>query len=63
MKDKNINENDCSYISSLNFIKNKNINNNSFKEIAGICMHNDIERRKSLFNEFRALQTLQALLN
>ena len=49
LKDKNINENDCSYISSLNFIKNKNINNNSFKEIAGICMHNDIERRKSLF--------------
>ena len=47
------NEDAGTFISGLNSIKNKiknkTVNNNSFKVISGICMRNDIERRKSLF--------------
>jgi hypothetical protein len=47
------NEDDGTYISGLNLIKNKikskTLHNNSFKLNSGICMRNDIERRKSLF--------------
>jgi hypothetical protein len=52
LKDNN-KEDDCSYISGLNSIKNKiktkTIINNLFKTNSGICMRNDIERRKALF--------------
>jgi hypothetical protein len=52
LKDKNT-EDDCSFISGLNSIKNKirnkTIINNLFKANPGICMRNDVERRKALF--------------